>query len=105
MIPGVFSEQRAPSMSCLAASAVRRWEVLPTPTRPLESRPGSNSPRRLPQPGRLPLFINGDPANDNSNGLDNVVLNPSGSTSVPEPGTLSPLGIGLLGLLRRRKIV
>ena len=48
-------------------------------------------------------FLNADPATDNSNGLDNVVLNPSGTT-VPEPGTLLLLGFGLiaLGFIRRR---
>ncbi len=45
-------------------------------------------------------FLNADPSSDNTNGLDNIVMNP-----VPEPGTLSLMGIGLLGLLRRRKIV
>jgi hypothetical protein len=48
-------------------------------------------------------FLNADPGNDNSNGLDNisVVANAGG---VPEPGTLSLLGFGILGLglLRRR---
>jgi hypothetical protein len=49
-------------------------------------------------------FLNADPGNDSSNGLDNVsvVANAGG---VPEPGTLSLLGIGILGLgllLRRR---
>lgn len=42
-------------------------------------------------------FINADPSTDNTNGLDNVVLNPSGTT-VPEIGTLPLLVIGLLGL-------
>jgi hypothetical protein len=48
-------------------------------------------------------FLNADPATDNSNGLDNVVLNPS-ATTVPEPGTLLLLGFGLiaLGFIRRR---
>jgi len=49
-------------------------------------------------------FLNADPGNDNSNGLDNisVVANAGG---VPEPGTLSLLGFGILGLglLRRRE--
>ena len=50
-------------------------------------------------------FLNGDPANDNSNGLDNIVLNPTGTTSVPEPATLTLLGMGLFGVVasRRRK--
>jgi hypothetical protein len=48
-------------------------------------------------------FLNADPPSDNSNGLDNVVLLASGS-SIPEPGTLSLLAIGIaaLGLFRRR---
>src|SRR3989442_5532646 len=44
---------------------------------------------------------------DNSNGLDNIVLLPQGSPppSVPEPVTLSLFGLGLgaLGVARRRK--
>jgi hypothetical protein len=45
-------------------------------------------------------FINGDPASDNSNGLDNVSVNPSGTPPpVPEPSTLLLLGSGSLGLL------
>jgi hypothetical protein len=51
-------------------------------------------------------FINGDPASDNSNGLDNVSVNLSGTSpppppppSVPEPSTLLLLGSGSLGLL------
>ena len=53
-------------------------------------------------------FINGDPATDNSNGLDNVVLNDLGPAAVPLPAAL-PLfatGLGALGLLgwrRKRK--
>jgi hypothetical protein len=51
-------------------------------------------------------FINGDPSNDNSNGLDNVVLNDLGPAVVPLPATL-PLfatGLGALGLLGRRRM-
>jgi hypothetical protein len=54
-------------------------------------------------------FANGDPATDNSNGLDNVVLldlGPAPVTSVPEPGTLALFGAGLAcaaALRRRRK--
>ena len=48
-------------------------------------------------------FLNADPGSDNSNGLDNVVLT-VGATGIPEPGTLSLLGLGIigLGLVRRR---
>jgi hypothetical protein len=47
-------------------------------------------------------FINEDPSTDNSNGLDNVSVNPT----VPEPSTLLLLGSGSLGLLgwARRKL-
>ncbi len=50
-------------------------------------------------------FRNGDPANDNSNGLDNVVLLDLG-TPVPEPVTLALLSFALagLGFARRRKL-
>ena len=33
-------------------------------------------------------FLNGDPRNDNSNGLDNVVVTPGSVVSTPEPSTL-----------------
>jgi hypothetical protein len=46
-------------------------------------------------------IVNGDPASDNSNGLDNVSVNLSGAQppTVPEPSTLMLLGSGSLGLL------
>ena len=52
-------------------------------------------------------FMNGDPPGDNSNGLDNVVLTVAGQAGVPEPGTLSLLGAGIIavGLFGRRKAV
>lgn len=44
-------------------------------------------------------FLNGDPSNDNSNGLDNVSLVDNGPVAaVPEPSSIVPLGSGLLGL-------
>jgi hypothetical protein len=44
-------------------------------------------------------FLNGDPANDNSNGLDNISLVDNGPAGVtPEPSSLVLLGSGLLGL-------
>jgi hypothetical protein len=42
-------------------------------------------------------FINADPSTDNSNGLDNIILIAS-ETSVPEAGTLSLVGFGIIGL-------
>ena len=53
-------------------------------------------------------FQNGDPSNDNSNGLDNVILldlGPAVVPGVPEPGTLALLGIGLaaFGIARGRR--
>jgi PEP-CTERM motif len=49
-------------------------------------------------------FINNDLATDNSNGLDNVDLEVSG-TAVPEPAMLPLIGFGLawFALFRRRK--
>jgi hypothetical protein len=52
-------------------------------------------------------FINGDPGSDNSNGLDNVSVNPTGGPSpVPEPSTLLLLGSGSLAFFRmaRKKL-
>jgi Protein of unknown function (DUF642)/PEP-CTERM motif len=50
-------------------------------------------------------FLNGDPATDNTNGLDNLVLTDNGPAGVPEPSSIVLVGSGLLGLaawLRRR---
>ncbi len=52
-------------------------------------------------------FINADPSTDNSNGLDNVVLNASSTSAIPEPATLpltlsGLLGLGLFCLYKRR---
>lgn len=43
-------------------------------------------------------FLNGDPPNDNSNGLDNIVLTANGSSGAAEPATLTLLALGLAGL-------
>lgn len=53
-------------------------------------------------------FLNADPANDNTNGLDNVVLNPGSASSVPDPATLPLALTGLLliaGLYLQRRSV
>jgi hypothetical protein len=55
-------------------------------------------------------FANGDPAGDNSNGLDNVVLldlGPAPPPSVPEPASFGLLAAGLafFALLRKRQIL
>jgi hypothetical protein len=43
-------------------------------------------------------FLNGDPANDNANGLDNVSLVDNVPATVPEPSYIVLVGSGLLGL-------
>ena len=51
-------------------------------------------------------FVNGDPATDNSNILDNVVLVDQGPVgAVPEPETYALMlaGLGLIGLMARRR--
>jgi hypothetical protein len=48
-------------------------------------------------------FLNGDPAGDNTNGLDNVSINVT--SAAPEPGTLSffALAAAIAGALRLRR--
>jgi Protein of unknown function (DUF642)/PEP-CTERM motif len=50
-------------------------------------------------------FLNQDPTNDNSNGLDKVVLT-GAAGAAPEPATLGLLTLGLagVGLFRRRRL-
>jgi hypothetical protein len=50
-------------------------------------------------------FRNGDPATDNNNGLDNVVLIDVGVAAIPEPETYAMLlaGLGLLVFMARRR--
>jgi hypothetical protein len=49
-------------------------------------------------------FLNADPSNDNSNGLDNVVLTGNASASAPEPSAVGFLliGLGLFVWMRKR---
>jgi hypothetical protein len=50
-------------------------------------------------------FLNGDPGNDNSNGLDNVAVTPGSVVSTPEPSTLLLLVLAVvcaLGFYRIR---
>lgn len=42
-------------------------------------------------------FLNEDPATDNTNGLDNVVLTQATSTTVPEPSTFAMFALALVG--------
>jgi hypothetical protein len=55
------------------------------------------------------FFQNGDPGNDNSNGLDNIALSDMGAvtTSVPEPAMLALFCLGLagVGFSRRRTLI
>ena len=47
-------------------------------------------------------FLNLDPATDNSNGLDDIILT---TAAIPEPGTLSLFGMGIIGLGLIRRLV
>ena len=50
-------------------------------------------------------FLNGDPANDNSNGLDNIVVLDNGPVgTVPEPASLALAGIVVAYLALRRRV-
>jgi hypothetical protein len=51
-------------------------------------------------------FQNADPSNDNSNGLDNIILTDLGPvTPVPEPASLGLLaaGVATFAVIRRRR--
>ena len=49
-------------------------------------------------------FLNLDPVTDNSNGLDSLVLTAEAAPGIPEPGTLSLLGMGIIGLGLTRRL-
>lgn len=50
-------------------------------------------------------FLNGDPANDNSNGLDNIIVLDNGPVgTTPEPGSLALAGLAVLFLAVRRRV-
>ena len=50
-------------------------------------------------------FLNGDPSNDTSNGLDNITLNATSIASTPLPAAfpLFATGLGVMGLFRWRR--
>ena len=48
-------------------------------------------------------FLNGDPSNDTSNGLDNITLNATTVTPLPAALPLFAGGLGMVGFLSQRK--